>query len=321
MTNIIFTGFFKISFYVLLCCCFTVPLLSRVCPNDVCRIWKSGACLRVDATLLGFENMTWIRGRRSYIFRGDGLCLFLNGNAEIMPSGCVYVCVTCHLCSDRFVCRADRGEPRRQSCWHRTLQHISRNGRRDVGVDAASWTGSRQKVDHTDCQHLLGHKEYCFWKARIYFSVFSHFFNISSPIENLFFYMILTVGGGRKMFFLFNVELFFTGASQGYGVGKLIKQKWSKDLKLRFIKVIMFLYFFFFLPKYTFAVNSGACLYYKTFVSGGVCQVFNVNNVHVVIRTRTEHLTDEEKARIKSGWTIFSIRLLSFLPHTYIMHL
>lgn len=32
-------------------------------------------------------------------------------------------------------------------------------------------------------------------------------------------------------------------------------------------------------------------------------QVFSVNNVNVVIRTRTEHLTDEEKARIKS--TVF----------------
>uniref|UniRef100_A0A669DQE9 Ankyrin repeat domain 13A n=1 Tax=Oreochromis niloticus TaxID=8128 RepID=A0A669DQE9_ORENI len=48
-----------------------IPLVSRVCPSDVCRIWKSGASLRVDVTLLGFENMTWIRGRRSYIFRGD----------------------------------------------------------------------------------------------------------------------------------------------------------------------------------------------------------------------------------------------------------
>uniref|UniRef100_A0A3B3B8U2 Ankyrin repeat domain 13A n=1 Tax=Oryzias melastigma TaxID=30732 RepID=A0A3B3B8U2_ORYME len=56
------------------CFCFPVPLVSRVCPSDVCRIWKSGACLRVDATLLGFENMTWIRGRRSYIFRGDDSC-------------------------------------------------------------------------------------------------------------------------------------------------------------------------------------------------------------------------------------------------------
>lgn len=54
-----------------------------------------------------------------------------------------------------------------------------------------------------------------------------------------------------------------------------------------------------------FAVHSGADLYYMTFNSGGFCQVFNVNNVHVVIRTRTEHLTDEEKARIKSRWTVF----------------
>ncbi|XP_063081915.1 ankyrin repeat domain-containing protein 13A isoform X2 [Cavia porcellus] len=48
-----------------------VPLVSRICPNDVCRIWKSGAKLRVDITLLGFENMSWIRGRRSFIFKGE----------------------------------------------------------------------------------------------------------------------------------------------------------------------------------------------------------------------------------------------------------
>nr|XP_005999511.1 PREDICTED: ankyrin repeat domain-containing protein 13A [Latimeria chalumnae] len=48
----------------------TVPLVSRICPSDVCQIWKSGASLRVDATLLGFENMNWIRGKRSYIFKG-----------------------------------------------------------------------------------------------------------------------------------------------------------------------------------------------------------------------------------------------------------
>ncbi|XP_038619460.1 ankyrin repeat domain-containing protein 13A [Tachyglossus aculeatus] len=48
-----------------------VPLVSRICPNDICRIWKSGAKLRVDITLLGFENMSWIRGRRSFIFKGQ----------------------------------------------------------------------------------------------------------------------------------------------------------------------------------------------------------------------------------------------------------
>ncbi|XP_075176169.1 ankyrin repeat domain-containing protein 13A [Anomaloglossus baeobatrachus] len=48
-----------------------VPLLSRVCPSDICRIWKSGAKLRVDATLLGFENMSWIRGSHSFIFKEE----------------------------------------------------------------------------------------------------------------------------------------------------------------------------------------------------------------------------------------------------------
>lgn len=65
-------SFLSIVGHLYINCRFTVPLVSRVCPSDVCRIWKSGSNLRVDATLLGFENMTWIRGRRSYIFRGDG---------------------------------------------------------------------------------------------------------------------------------------------------------------------------------------------------------------------------------------------------------
>uniref|UniRef100_A0A6Q2YC88 Ankyrin repeat domain-containing protein n=1 Tax=Esox lucius TaxID=8010 RepID=A0A6Q2YC88_ESOLU len=66
-----------------------IPLVSRVCPSDVCRIWKSGASLRVDATLLGFENMTWVRGRRSYIFRGDDTCTELmevNHDEEVVDT-------------------------------------------------------------------------------------------------------------------------------------------------------------------------------------------------------------------------------------------
>lgn len=43
-----------------------------MCPSDVYRVWKSGSCLRVDTTLLGFEHMTWLKGRRSYIFKGEG---------------------------------------------------------------------------------------------------------------------------------------------------------------------------------------------------------------------------------------------------------
>lgn len=55
-------------------------------------------------------------------------------------------------------------------------------------------------------------------------------------------------------------------------------------------------------------------------VHGLTCsQVFTVNNVNVVIRTRTEHLTDEEKARIKSKrffLSICRIACLMFLHFT-----
>lgn len=53
----------------------SVPLVSKVCPSDVYRVWKRGSCLRVDTTLLGFEHMTWLKGRRSYIFKGEGMTL------------------------------------------------------------------------------------------------------------------------------------------------------------------------------------------------------------------------------------------------------
>ncbi|GAV01226.1 hypothetical protein RvY_11968 [Ramazzottius varieornatus] len=45
-----------------------IPFVSRLCPSDVCRIYKKGACVRLDTTLVGFENNAWTRGSRSLLF-------------------------------------------------------------------------------------------------------------------------------------------------------------------------------------------------------------------------------------------------------------
>ncbi|XP_055327629.1 ankyrin repeat domain-containing protein 13A-like [Paramacrobiotus metropolitanus] len=45
-----------------------IPFVARLCPSDTCRIYKKGASVRLDTTLVGFENMSWIRGLRSFLF-------------------------------------------------------------------------------------------------------------------------------------------------------------------------------------------------------------------------------------------------------------
>ncbi|KAI1293822.1 Ankyrin repeat domain-containing protein 13D [Halotydeus destructor] len=48
-----------------------VPLVSRMCPSDTYKIYKSGSSVRIDTTLLGFEQSNWQRGSRSFIFKGE----------------------------------------------------------------------------------------------------------------------------------------------------------------------------------------------------------------------------------------------------------
>lgn len=48
-----------------------VPLLSKILPNDICKIYKSGSNIRLDSTLIDFNEMHWQRGDISFIFRGD----------------------------------------------------------------------------------------------------------------------------------------------------------------------------------------------------------------------------------------------------------
>lgn len=177
-----------------------IPLVSRVCPSDVCRIWKSGACLRVDATLLGFENMTWIRGRRSYIFRGDDSC------AELME-----------------------------------VNHD------DEVVDTERFNISQEMEDVTLESMQPAEQEV----AK----------RLTTPIVNTY---------------LDTKDIAFERTKSGiWG--------WRSD---------------------------------KTEVVNGFdAKVFSVNNVNVVIRTRTEHLTDEEKARIKSERNILESLLGTVEQH------
>ncbi|VDL60624.1 unnamed protein product [Hymenolepis diminuta] len=41
-----------------------------MCPSDICRVWKQGPNVRIDASLIGFNGTSsWVRGNMSYIFR------------------------------------------------------------------------------------------------------------------------------------------------------------------------------------------------------------------------------------------------------------
>ncbi|KMS97156.1 hypothetical protein BVRB_7g178200 [Beta vulgaris subsp. vulgaris] len=71
-----------------------IPFISRIAPSDTYKIWKSGANLRADMTLAGFDGFRIQRSDQSILFLGDGsedgklppgsLCIVSHKDKEIM---------------------------------------------------------------------------------------------------------------------------------------------------------------------------------------------------------------------------------------------
>jgi hypothetical protein len=63
-----------------------IPLVSKIAPHDVCRIWKSGNSLRLDMTLVGWKKLRSKRRNLSILFidRGTGHDLILVNHSKEM---------------------------------------------------------------------------------------------------------------------------------------------------------------------------------------------------------------------------------------------
>ncbi|XP_064476536.1 ankyrin repeat domain-containing protein 13C-like [Ornithodoros turicata] len=48
-----------------------IPLVSRILPSDICKIHKKGSNIRLDTTLVDFNDMKWERGNITFLFTGN----------------------------------------------------------------------------------------------------------------------------------------------------------------------------------------------------------------------------------------------------------
>lgn len=48
-----------------------IPLLSKILPSDTCKIYKRDCALRMDTTLVDFNDRSWERGDISFLFNPE----------------------------------------------------------------------------------------------------------------------------------------------------------------------------------------------------------------------------------------------------------
>lgn len=60
-----------------------MPLVTRMCPSDTYRVYKQGSKVRIDSTLMGFEEYTCSRGSTSIIFQVHGI--YISQVEFVMP--------------------------------------------------------------------------------------------------------------------------------------------------------------------------------------------------------------------------------------------
>ena len=92
----------------------SVPLLSRLLPSDICKIYKSGTCIRLDSTLGDFTEMRWHRGDLSFIFNGEDdrdsntlSMVVLDNQTKVYQKMKLLGSVSCVLCQSVRGCRVN----------------------------------------------------------------------------------------------------------------------------------------------------------------------------------------------------------------------